>query len=342
MFENFKEKLQTVQQDFTTGLKTLGDKSKDVKVKRRPRFEEGLLQFTAGLELLSRYEESWVLLHKGTKDCAQTAEAVDGEIVMMSAHWERRKTAFTQLEKQLQTLPGFINELDTITARLAHLEGDFEEMESRLVYLETLCCLCEQQRFKQHYINDLEKYKKNKRKELEVLKVELDSEHSQKVADLELVTQQKLMARQKIYEEAFKQDMEKYLSTGYLQPREPTGGQVCALDQMTVTDISDQNALDEFLNSMGDDVSTASSITSGPGHESSSPESPTNSTSQYLPTAIQVVVGLREEVASKDSDKPLVQSDEEDVHVDTSLVFLPEGPVRSSDESDSAGDLPSG
>lgn len=52
-----------------------------------------------------------------------------------------------------------------------------------------------------------------------LLIVELDSEHAQKVAELEHATQQKLKDRQKIYEKAFNQDMEHYLSTGYLQLR---------------------------------------------------------------------------------------------------------------------------
>ncbi|XP_031724522.1 uncharacterized protein LOC116395096 isoform X1 [Anarrhichthys ocellatus] len=55
-------------------FKTLGDKSRDTKIRRKPRFEESLPHFSAGLDLLSRYEESWFLLHKRTKDCAQTAE----------------------------------------------------------------------------------------------------------------------------------------------------------------------------------------------------------------------------------------------------------------------------
>lgn len=46
---------------------------------------------------------------------------------------------------------------------LAHLEGDFEEMESRLVYLEALCLQCEQQTAKQQHINQSENYKKKKR-----------------------------------------------------------------------------------------------------------------------------------------------------------------------------------
>lgn len=44
---------------------------------------------------------------------------------------------------------------------------------------------------------------------------------------------------------------------------EPTGVDVYALDQMTVTNLSDQEALDDFLNSMSDDFSTGSSLTSG-------------------------------------------------------------------------------
>ncbi|GAA6217523.1 dysbindin-A-like [Lates japonicus] len=348
MFENFRERLHMVQQDFTTGLKTLGDKSRDTKIKRRPRFEESLPHFSAGLEILSRYEENWFMLHKRTKDCSQAAEAVDGDIVMLSAHWERRRAALTQLQEQLQSLPAFISELDAITANIAHLEGDFEEMESRLVYLETLCCECEQQTFKQHHINQLEVYKKKKRREVEALEAELNSEHAQKVAELEQAMQQKLRERQKVYEEAFHQDMEQYLSTGYLQHREPTGADVSVLDQMTVTNISDQEALDDFLNSTGDDISTGSSLTSGPDLESCSSESSRGQMNQAPPTNNQpsnqsAVWEREEEVASEESDEPLVQSDEEDVQPDMSLVGLQDvGTVKGSDDSDSTGDLPSG
>lgn len=45
----------------------------------------------------------------------------------------------------------------------AHLEGEFDEMESRLVYLETLCSQCDQQTFKKHHMDQLENYKKKKR-----------------------------------------------------------------------------------------------------------------------------------------------------------------------------------
>ncbi|XP_037310114.2 dysbindin-A-like isoform X2 [Pungitius pungitius] len=349
MFENFRERLHMVQQDFTTGFKTLGDKSREPKIRRKPRLEESLPHFSAGLDILSRYEESWFLLHKRTKDCAQTAEAVDGDIVMLSAHWEKRRTALTQLQEQLQSLPTFISDLDAITANIAHMEGDFEEMESQLIYLETLCCQCEQQKVKQHHVNQLEVYKKKKRKEMEALEVALGAEHAQKAAEVEQAAQQKLRERQKVYEEAFNQDMQQYLSTGFLQHREPTEADVRVLDQMTVTNISDQEALDVFLNSTGDDdISTGSSLTSGPDLESCSSESSKSPSTQAPPTTIQVPNQVaeyeeEEEVASEESDEPLVQSDEEDVQPDMSLVGLQDVGTRSgSDESDPAGELTSG
>ena len=44
---------------------------------------------------------------------------------------------------------------------------------------------------------------------------------------------------------------------------ESAGADVCSLDQVTISNTSDQEALDDFLNSGGYDVSTASSLTSG-------------------------------------------------------------------------------
>ncbi|XP_057691347.1 dysbindin-A-like isoform X2 [Corythoichthys intestinalis] len=350
MFENFREKLHMVQQDLTTGLKTLGDKSKESKSsssRRKSRYEENLHHCSAGLDILNSYEESWFLLHKKTKDCAQVAEAVDGDVVMLSAHWEKRRSALTQLQEQLQSLPAFISELDAITTSIAHLEGDFEEMESRLVYLETLCYQCEQQTLKQQHIDQLEIYKKKKRRELEALEVELNAEHAQKVSKLEQARQQKLRERQKVFEEAFNQDLEKYRSTGYLQHREPTDSDVVVLDQVTITNLSDQEALDDFLNS-ADDLTSGSSLTSGPDLKSGSWESLSsplsrvpdleNHSSDKVSEHVQ-----DEDCQSEDSDEPVVQLDEEDVQLDMTLVGLQDlDRVRASDDSDSPEDIPCG
>ncbi|XP_054461967.1 dystrobrevin binding protein 1b isoform X2 [Anoplopoma fimbria] len=110
--------------------------------------------------------------------------------------------------------------------------------------------------------------------------LELDTEHAQRVPGAEQggapAPQVKLKERQKFFEEAFQQDMEQYLSTGYLQiaeRREPIGSMssmevnVDMLEQMDLMDMSDHEALDVFLHSGGEDNSAASPV-AGPDVES--------------------------------------------------------------------------
>ncbi|KAL7829292.1 hypothetical protein AOLI_G00301770 [Acnodon oligacanthus] len=103
---------------------------------------------------------------------------------------------------------------------------------------------------------------------------ELDA---QRVPEAECPGQQqqqvKWKDRQKFFEEAFQQDMEHYLSTGYLQIAERRGSMssmevnVDMLEQMDLMDMSDHEALDVFLNSGGEDNSAASPML-GPDVES--------------------------------------------------------------------------
>ncbi|XP_062354808.1 dysbindin isoform X2 [Cinclus cinclus] len=353
MLETLRERLLSVQQDLTAGLKTLGDKSRDAK-KSRQRTVQCLPEFSAGLELLSRYEDAWAALHKGAKDCAKAGETrllqlVDSEVVMLSAHWEKRKNSLVELQDQLQQIPGFLADLECLTASLAQLEANFEEMENHLLCLEELCEQCELERYKCMQTLQLENYKKMKRKELETFKAELDAEHAQKVLDMEHTQQMKLKERQKFFEEAFQQDMEQYLSTGYLQiaeRREPIGSMssmevnVDMLEQMDLMDMSDQEALDVFLNSGSEDNNVLSPMLG--------PDSNTyvNEISLQVPSQSELRQKLCSlsstctDSASQDAsegESPVVQSDEEEVQVDTALAAVTErkGASDGSDESDS-------
>nr|XP_020025180.1 dysbindin [Castor canadensis] len=355
MLETLRERLLSVQQDFTSGLKTLSDKSRETKVKSKPRTVSYLPKYSAGLELLSRYEDTWAALHKRAKECANAGELVDSEVVMLSAHWEKKKTSLTELQEQLQQLPGLIADLESMVANLAHLEASFEEIENHLLYLEDLCGQCELERHRHAQSQHLENYKKSKRKELEAFKAELDAEHTQKVLEMEHTQQMKLKERQKFFEEAFQQDMEQYLSTGYLQiaeRREPMGSMssmevnVDMLEQMDLMDISDQEALDVFLNSGGEDNAALSpglgpepnpcqnDITLQVPNPLEFPPQPPSS-----PSACTDLVPLG---PGEGEDCPLVQSDEEEVQVDTALVTLHTDRKATpdvSDDSDSTQDI---
>ncbi|XP_039107430.1 dysbindin isoform X1 [Hyaena hyaena] len=360
MLETLRERLLSVQQDFTSGLKTLSDKSREAKVKSKPRTVPYLPKYSAGLELLSRYEDTWAALHRRAKECASAGELVDSEVVMLSAHWEKKKTSLIELQEQLQQLPGLIADLESMTANLsdllckycsphpeefvnssitkcckrvtAHLEASFEEVENHLLNLEDLCGQCELERYKHMQSRQLENYKKKKRKELETFKAELDAEHAQKVLEMEHTQQTKLKERQKFFEEAFQQDMEQYLSTGYLQiaeRREPMGSMssmevnIDMLEQMDLMDVCDQEALDVFLNS-GSEDNTVLSPAAGPEAGGERLEVtlrvPSPSASPAEPPSSPSVCA---ELSPGDGgESPVVQSDEEGVEVDTALATL--------------------
>ncbi|KAM9838207.1 dystrobrevin binding protein 1b [Aulostomus maculatus] len=203
--------------------------------------------------------------------------------------------------------------------------------------------------------------------------VELDAEHVQKApgADQGGVppNQVKLKDRQKFFEEAFQQDMEQYLSTGYLQiaeRREPIGSMssmevnVDMLEQMDLMDMSDHEALDVFLHSGGEDNSAASPVT-GPEVEAFTTE-----ISLQVPTQAELRHKLSSlsstctdsasqdtEAGEEDEDEEeeetgqggggggteggrrrrppvVVTLDEEEVHPDTALVDGVEQAERSS------------
>ncbi|XP_047415268.1 dysbindin isoform X2 [Sciurus carolinensis] len=355
MLETLRERLLSVQQDFASGLKTLSDKSKEAKVKSKPRSVPYLPKYSAGLELLSRYEDTWAALHRRAKECANAGELVDSEVVMLSAHWEKKKSSLIELQEQLQQLPGLIADLESMAANLAHLEASFEEVENHLLHLEDLCGQYELERYKHMQSQHLENYKKSKRKELETFKAELDAEHTQKVLEMEHTQQMKLKERQKFFEEAFQQDMEQYLSTGYLQiaeRREPMGSMssmevnVDMLEQMDLMDISDQEALDVFLNSGGEENPVLS-----PG---SGPETDTcqNEITLQVPNASESLPEppssppVCTEPAALDPSEggacPLVQPDEEEVQVDTALATShadSQATPDASDDSDSNQDV---
>ncbi|KPP72111.1 hypothetical protein Z043_108923 [Scleropages formosus] len=120
---------------------------------------------------------------------------------------------------------------------------------------------------------------------------ELDAEHAQKVLEMEHSQQVKLKERQKFFEEAFQQDMEQYLSTGYLQIAERRDPEPDTLDSEVTLQVPTRAELH---------------------HESSS----------YSSTATETEGA--EETSEEGSASPVVQSDEEEVQADTVLETLPD------------------
>ncbi|KAF6108349.1 dystrobrevin binding protein 1 [Phyllostomus discolor] len=171
---------------------------------------------------------------------------------------------------------------------------------------------------------------------------ELDAEHARKVLEMEHTQQMKLRERQKFFEEAFQQDMEQYLSTGYLQiaeRREPMGSMssmevnIDMLEQMDLMDISDQEALDVFLSSGGEDNAVLSPVlelesSTGQNEITLQVANPSELRAQS-PSSYSACTDPATQDPGEGGESPVVQSDEEGVEVDTALATL------HTDDSDS-------
>ncbi|XP_059412702.1 dystrobrevin binding protein 1b isoform X2 [Carassius carassius] len=164
-------------------------------------------------------------------------------------------------------------------------------------------------------------------------------EHRQRVTEADPVPPQvKLKDRQKFFEEAFQQDMEHYLSTGYLQIAERRGSMssmevnVDMLEQMDLMDMSDHEALDVFLNSGGEDNSVASPML-GPDVESF-----TSEISLQVPTQAD----LRHKLASLSStctdsasqDTEAGEEEEEDDNDERGPAAIPDSPLVQPDQEE--------
>lgn len=90
-----------------------------------------------------------------------------------------------------------------------------------------------------------------------------ESERGQRLPDVDAAQQLKLRERQRFFEEVFQHDVDVYLSSAHLcirdYKRPPIGSissmevNIDLLDQMELIDISDQEALDVFLSSGGEE-----------------------------------------------------------------------------------------
>ncbi|XP_047438534.1 dysbindin domain-containing protein 2 [Mugil cephalus] len=90
-----------------------------------------------------------------------------------------------------------------------------------------------------------------------------EAERGQRLPDVETAQQLKLRERQRFFEEVFQHDVDVYLSSAHLSIRDykrpPIGSissmevNVDLLDQMELIDISDQDGLDVFFSSVGDE-----------------------------------------------------------------------------------------
>ncbi|XP_041654680.1 cadherin-like protein 26 [Cheilinus undulatus] len=170
-----------------------------------------------------------------------------------------------------------------------------------------------------------------------------ETDNSQRLLDNDSSQHLKVRERQRFFEEVYQHDMDNYLPSSHLQIdcRKPPMGSISSmevnvdvLEQMDLMDISDQEALDVFLNSGSgvDDGQLASPLPEGEDEEEEE-EDDEDAEVVYrerapLKRQHEVQRGSRMSSTSSGSsdtseggaDTPVIQSDDEEVHADTLLL----------------------
>ncbi|KAM9536644.1 dysbindin-like isoform 2-T2 [Salvelinus alpinus] len=166
-----------------------------------------------------------------------------------------------------------------------------------------------------------------------------ETEHAQRVPELDSAQQLKLRERQRFFEEVFQHDVDVYLSSAHLHihdyKRPPIGSvssmevNVDMLEQMDLMDISDQEALDVFLSSGGDGGVLTSPLPVVHGNNNNevisqgrSPHNTGGCVGKSRMSSTSSTSSTNSQNTNEDGrETPVVQSDDEDVNVGTLLMM---------------------
>ncbi|XP_053705510.1 dysbindin-like [Synchiropus splendidus] len=183
-----------------------------------------------------------------------------------------------------------------------------------------------------------------------------DTDHSQRVLDNEHL---KLKERQRFFEEVYQHDVDNYLPSTHLQidSRKPPMGSISSmevnvdvLEQMDLMDISDQEALDVFLNSGpgADEGALVSSISVAEEEEDEDededaevvyrkcePVKRQNEVHQVHKSRVSSTSSGSSDTSGGGADTPVIQSDDEEVHADTLLLTtIPQARDEDTEDED--------
>lgn len=64
-------------------------------------------------------------------------QLVDSEVVMLSAHWEKKRTSLSELQEQLQQLPALLQDVESLMASLGKCDVRVKAVSVDLVLFQS-------------------------------------------------------------------------------------------------------------------------------------------------------------------------------------------------------------
>ncbi|XP_048576389.1 dysbindin [Nematostella vectensis] len=231
MFGNFRERFQTVRHDVTQGWKSIADKAKSVNktiVRNTTLITDELVvlegedqcfscELEAGSEILSKYQKDWVDLHEASSSCAQEAENVDQKINNALKRTTELRNVITILHGELERLPDIIKQVQDASASVDAISSQTEVLEGLLLDLEEVCENLDLERRKTGQRLNMIVMQQTKLDNLEKLKEDLEIEHELKNQKKEFLERQESVEKQKVYEDAFIEQMNYYIQFGHTE-----------------------------------------------------------------------------------------------------------------------------
>lgn len=200
----------------------------------------------AGANILKHYQEEWEKLHKLNENNARKADDAAKSINQISTEINNNKEnvkLLTHLISNSNLTENISNCLHAVT----HLYDTTKKVEDGLLKLEQIIDEIEFQKLKSQHQYHLKRYENRKADNFEKLKTSIELEHSRKVREYETNKQQVLEERQKVFQDAFKLDLETYKNLGTI----PKNNQISTKNGAILEEIEldyDESELDQFFN----------------------------------------------------------------------------------------------
>lgn len=232
MLANLREKLLNVNLFSTTEESSTVIKDK--------------INLNAGANILQHFQNQWEELHKLNEENAKSAE---NTAVMIDEISQKIKTTKENV-KLLTNLVSNSNLTENISSCLKAVKTLYEtasNVEDGIVQLQQLIDEVEYQNLKSQHQYHLAQYKKRKEESFEKMEASAKLEHSKKIEEYEVKKKKILEERQKVFQDAFKSDLEAYKNLGTIPKNsEINKGNAAILEEIELD--FDHNELDQFFN----------------------------------------------------------------------------------------------
>nr|CAI5861683.1 unnamed protein product [Callosobruchus analis] len=199
-----------------------------------------------GGEILHNFQKQWEDIHQLNEDNAKKASLLADDIQKLAGKVDSSK-------KNIAIITNIISKLSSdITHSLQSVKTLYstaETIESKLIELENLIDEVQFKHLKEQHSYHLEQYEKKKKDAFETTKCALEENHKKKVVDYEASKKLVMEERQKVFQEAFKLDLELYKRSGTIPDHKisPNG----ALLEEIQLDV-DQNELSKFFDDINE------------------------------------------------------------------------------------------